>query len=181
MTTAVLLLVAVPLFFYSYHSVHESNPAAATTQTPAKPASQQKKPAAAPQTAVSDPVLRLDLLRASEKIAYSGGSRNIFRVAEVKIQPPKESVRNSPPPVPVNPLPPPPPPINLKFYGFANKPGEPRQVFLSQGDDPSKDLFLAREGDIVNRRYKIVQIKANAVVVQDLLTNNQQTIQITAG
>jgi len=39
---------------------------------------------------------------------------------------------------------PPPPPINLKFFGFANKPGEAKKIFLSQGED----VFIAGEGDM---------------------------------
>jgi hypothetical protein len=57
-----------------------------------------------------------------------------------------------PPPIP------PPPPINLKFFGFANRPGETKKVFLSQGED----IFIAGEGDIVDRRYRVLHISANS-------------------
>ena len=131
-----------------------------------------------------DPSLRTDLLRSSEDVAYSGTGRNIFK-AEPDLPPP--------PPIPVcaqlgGPSgglpwcsgigpnkPPPPPPINLKFFGFASKPGEPKQVFLSQGDD----IFIAKEGDIVDRRYKVVQIKTASVLIEDVLNNNTQEIALT--
>src|SRR5436190_1680073 len=69
------------------------------------------------------------------------------------------------------------PPITLKFFGFANKPGEPKRVFLSQGDD----VFIAAEGDIVDRRYKVLRISPMAVEVEDVLNNNRQSIPLTQG
>jgi hypothetical protein len=64
----------------------------------------------------------------------------------------------------------------LKFFGFASRPGEPKKVFLSEGDE----VFVAKEGDIVDRRYKIVQINNTSVMVEDVLNNNRQPIPLTA-
>ena len=61
--------------------------------------------------------------------------------------------------------PPPPPPIPLKFYGFANSPGEPKKIFLKLGED----VFVAGEGEIVDRRYKVIRISANSVDIQDVV------------
>jgi len=72
---------------------------------------------------------------------------------------------------------PPPPPINLKFFGFANKPGEAKRIFLSQGED----VFIAGEGDIVDRRYRILHITPVSVEVEDVLNNNRQSIPLTQG
>jgi len=69
-------------------------------------------------------------------------------------------------------------PIPLKFYGWASKPGEPRSVFLSSGGG---DVFVAKEGEIVNRRYKIVRIQPNTVEVEDMLTNNHQNLPLSQG
>jgi len=98
-----------------------------------------------------DPTLRYDWLKASEDTKYQGAGRNIFR-AEVEIPKPIVPVHIAAPVVPQGP--PPPPPINLKFFGFANKPGEAKRIFLSQGED----VFIAGEGDIVDRRYRILHI-----------------------
>ena len=76
-----------------------------------------------------------------------------------------------PPPVP------PPPPINLKFFGFANRPGETKKVFLSQGED----VFIAAEGDIVDRRYRVLHISSTAVDVEDVLNNHRQSLPLTQG
>jgi hypothetical protein len=122
-----------------------------------------------------DPTLRLDQLRAAEEVKYEGKGRNIFRAGSA----PPQEVTTAKPPVadntPKGPVVVPPPPINLKFYGFASKPGQPKQVFLSQGED----VFIAAEGDIVNRRYKVLRIGATSVEVEDLQYNHRQTLPLT--
>jgi hypothetical protein len=125
-----------------------------------------------------DPTLRLDLLNTSEGTKYEGKGRNIFRAeAEVIPQPKFPAIRPGPMPPPEATGPPPPPPIPLRFYGFASRPGEPKKIFLSQGDD----VFIAGEGDIVDRRYKILQISPTSVEVEDVLTNNRQSLPLTQG
>ncbi len=127
-----------------------------------------------------DPSLRLDLLKGSEEVAYSGSGNDIFRARPEPTPPP--------PPTPVvhpvqdtvaaAPTPTPHPPINLKFYGFSNNREENlRQVFLSEGDH----LFVVKEGDIVKGRYKIVRVNTNSVEVEDVLGNYRQSIPLTAG
>jgi hypothetical protein len=114
-------------------------------------------------------------LKASEDTKYQGKGRNIFR-AQIDIPRPVRSVVINPtPPPPAGP--PPPPPINLKFFGFASKPGEPKKIFLSQGED----VFIAGEGEMVDRRYKILRISPMSVEVEDVLNNNRQSIPLTQG
>ena len=70
------------------------------------------------------------------------------------------------------------PPIPLKFFGFASKVGEPKKIFLEQGED----VWIAGEGEIVDRRYKVVRISNNAVEIQDVVNSGPpQTIQLTQG
>jgi len=122
-----------------------------------------------------DPSLRYDWLKASEDTKYEGNGRNIFTAQAEIPQPvkgPTEAEKlaaQGPPP------PPPPPPINLKFYGFASKPGEPKKIFLSQGED----VFIASEGEIVDRRYKVLHISPMSVEIEDVLSNNRQMIPLT--
>jgi hypothetical protein len=125
-----------------------------------------------------DPRLRLDLLKYSEDMKYDGNGRNIFEakmeeIPKIVTPPDKKAQLPEPPPLPTGP--PPPPPINLKFFGFANRPGEPKSVFLSQGED----VFIAREGEIVDRRYKLLHIQPNSVEVEDVLNNHRQTLPLT--
>jgi hypothetical protein len=122
-----------------------------------------------------DPTLRLQLLHAVESISYSGSGRNIFvnqpdapPIPEVS-QSPAVIADTGPPPIP------PPPAITLKFFGFASKAGEPKRVFLSEGDD----VFIAAEGDIVNRRYRVIRINPNSVEIEDVLYNHSQSIPLS--
>ena len=134
-----------------------------------------------PRTAAApslDPTLRLDLLKDSEETKYSGSGRNIFAAASEPIPRPKgngttdkKTVVYTPPPTPQ------PPPITLKFFGFASKPGEPKRIFLSQDGD----VFIASEGDIINRRYRVLRITGTAVEIEDVLNNNRQSIPLTQG
>ncbi|MBZ5653480.1 MAG: hypothetical protein LAO18_23720 [Acidobacteriia bacterium] len=126
-----------------------------------------------------DPTLRFDWLKASEDTKYQGTGRNIFQ-AGVEIPEPggtgaTDHAKVEPPQPP--PGPPPPPPINLKFFGFANRVGEPKRIFLSQGED----IFVAAEGDIIDRRYKILHIAPQSVEIEDVLNNNRQNIPLTQG
>jgi hypothetical protein len=126
-----------------------------------------------------DPTLDLDLLNHSEQIKYAGNGRNIFVAGSVaKIEVPKargvtdaQNEIKPPPPIP------PPPPITLKFFGFANRPGETKKVFLVQGED----IFIAAEGDIVDRRYRVLRISPSAVDVEDVINNNRQSLPLTQG
>ena len=125
-----------------------------------------------------DPSLRYDWLKASEDTKYEGNGRNIFRVQAEIPQPVKNAALDQQTAAQqVAQLPPPPPPITLKFYGFASKPGEPKRVFLSQGED----LFIASEGEIVDRRYKVLHISPMSVEIEDVLNNNRQSIPLTQG
>jgi hypothetical protein len=160
-----------------------SAPVAATTTTAPVIHPTTKKPTKGGKAAAEarlDPTLDLTLLASTEQTKYNGNGRNIF-VAGADIPQPIASGRadtkkaaevpQGPPPTP------PPPPITLKFFGFASKPGEPKKIFLSQGED----VFIAAEGDIVNRRYKVVRISPNAVDIEDVLYNNRQSIPLTQG
>ena len=133
-------------------------------------------PAIATTTASLDPELRLKLLESSEGTKYEGAGRNIFVPALEEIpKPVAAGMPGSKLPPPPPPGPPPPPPINLKFFGFASHAGEPKRIFLAQGDE----VFIGAEGDIVDRRYKIVRINPMSVEIEDVLNNNRQTIPLS--
>jgi hypothetical protein len=128
-----------------------------------------------------DPTLDLALLSQSEETKYAGNGRNIFVAGSVAtIETPKHNgTAQLPVQAEIRPVPtiPPPPPILLKFFGFANKPGEPKRVFLSQGED----VFIAGEGEIVDRRYRVLRISPNAVEMEDVINSNRQSIPLTQG
>lgn len=160
-------------------------PAPAAPQTvagiPARPAARRTASGKAVKVSEPrlDPTLDLDLLRQSEQIKYAGTARNIFVAGSMPVahddgstdRRKKEAQTYTPPPIPL------PPPINLKFFGFASKAGEPKKIFLSQGED----IFVASEGDIVDRRYRILHIAPTSVDIEDVLNNNKQSIPLTQG
>lgn len=126
-----------------------------------------------------DPTLRFEWLKSSEDTQYAGNGRNIF-LAQAEIPQPlkngatdqqKLAEQQGPQ------QPPPPPPINLKFYGFASKAGEPKRIFLSQGED----VFIATEGQVIDRRYRVLRISPMSVEIEDMLNNNRQSIPLTQG
>ena len=177
----VLMVLAAFLLVRFLSGAGGASPSTAVAAAPSVPAHggriiahAGKRVAAGPRSL--DPTLRYDWLKESEDTKYEGKGRNIFR-AEVDI--PKPVV------APVKPAvvaqqpqgPPPPPPINLKFFGYSNHPGEAKSIFLEKGED----IFVAREGDIIDRRYRILHIMPNAVEVEDVLNNNRQSIPLTQG
>jgi hypothetical protein len=175
---ALALVFLARMFFFSGSptpSVAASAPNAVSAQTDA---ANQRGAGRGKPTAPLDPTLRTDLLKNSEGTEYRGSGRNIFEAQATPPPPPKPVQPVVQPQAQVGPPPPPaPPPIPLKFFGFANKPGEPRSIFLANGDA----VFIGREGDIVNRRYKILRIQSNQVEIEDVLNNNRQTIPLTQG
>ena len=167
----VLLFAAGALLVYQFTG---DESAQAPGAAPASPAA--KRAASKPRIMAHslDPTLRFDLLKSSEDVTYKGNGRNIFSSAA----PPPEIPAPETPVVPQGPPPPPPPPrIDLKFYGFEGGKSGAKRIFLLKGED----IFLAREGDVVDRRYKILHVGTNSVEVQDVLTNNTQTIYLSAG
>jgi hypothetical protein len=185
-TIIAISLMVLSLIFVAVRFLPDS-PAAAKSPTPAvtpEPTARRnagrrsgpgrKAPTASTESSL-DPTLRYDWLKASEDTKYAGAGRNIFRAQDPVIPKPVAKVQTPAPVIPQGP--PPPPPINLKFFGFANKPGEAKKIFLSQGED----VFIAGEGDIVDRRYKILHITPVSVEVEDVLNNNRQSIPLTQG
>jgi hypothetical protein len=175
----VLMLVAVVLLVHNFMGGGDDSSAPAPAPTPAATAakSKAKKPTHTLLAHSLDPTLRFDLLKSSEDVTYKGNGRNIFSsqapppVQDIP-QPVKNPVvDNTPPP------PPPPPPSGLKFYGFAGPKNGGKKVFLLKGED----IFLAKEGDVVDRRYKIVRVGTTSIEVQDVLTNHTETIPLGAG
>ena len=141
------------------------------------------KPGKKPHVESLDPTLKLDLLASAEQTQYEGNGRNIFvsqpdppkiekPVAPANTDPQSQAEIYHPPTAP------PPTPIPLKFFGFASKVGEPKKIFLSQGED----VWVAGEGEIVNRRYKVLRISPNSVEMQDVVNSGPpQSIPLTQG
>jgi hypothetical protein len=139
----------------------------------------------------ADPTLRLDILAQLAAVRVERVDRSLFdfssnpapEAAKPKVPEPKDVLQapkkmigpEPPPPPPPPPVKPPPPPIPLKFFGNALPVrGGAKRVFCMQGEE----ILTPAEGDVVQRRYKIVRINAASVIVEDLEYKNQQTLPI---
>lgn len=178
---AILLAVAIPLVLYTIYNMSSGGASAAAPATVQPSARPQSRPG--PQMVAQnalDPTLHIELLENSRRVKYEAGGRNIFQMEAEPIPTPiaPAHVENTPLPTPTPT--PPPPPIPLKYFGSENKPNAPRRVFLAEGDAVSGTVFVAKQGDIVDRRYRVVQITNSYVVMEDVLTNSKQQIPLTA-
>jgi hypothetical protein len=191
MIAVVLGVLVVVMFVYEFAPVFSGSSATpvaasqpvATTASASRPAARHgatpgKKGTVQPNL---DPTLQLQLLAASEQTKYAGSGRNIFVSQAEAVVIPKvigqaatdhQEKPWTPPAVPAAPA------IPLKFFGFASQPGEPKKIFLSKGED----VFIAGEGEIVDRRYKVMRISNTSVEVQDLVGSGPpQNIPLTQG
>ncbi|MBZ5591256.1 MAG: hypothetical protein LAP39_03405 [Acidobacteriia bacterium] len=141
-----------------------------------------------------DPKLRLDLLAKVQAVELAPAERNLFQFgaaapvasvsepgriipktpAQVQQQIQEEQARQAaagPPP------PAPPPPITLKYYGYAAQRADGhKRAFFLDGDD----IFVAAEGDLIKKRYKVVRIGVNSVEVEDTEFNYTQMLPLAA-
>jgi hypothetical protein len=158
-------------------------PAASETALPSTTTSRVAAPSASAaqhleSATALDPTLHPERMAMAENTTYTGTSRNIFSKDSLPpvpigaIESPIASARTTGPPAIAGP--PPPPPIDLKFYGFAKQQNGRKLVFLMHGED----VFIAGPGDIVDGRYKVIQINDNSVVIEDLAYTNQQTLPL---
>lgn len=178
-TMGVLLAVLAAVLIYE--SIGSGSSSAAPPASSVQRSAKGSRPGTA--NAVEndlDPTVHLATLEASRRVKYEPG-RNIFEMQAAPMPTPIANIRPPLPQGPPTPTPaPPPPPIPLKFYGFANKPGEAKRIFLAEGDPQNSTVFIAKQGDIVDRRYRVVQIAATSVEIEDVLYNHKQRIPLTA-
>ena len=131
-----------------------------------------------------DPTLRLDLL-AKLQVEPSPTARNLFQFgpapAAAALKGPEPNVLPRPIPVkpaagtPVSLAATPPPSIPLKYYGFTSAPGNsPKTAFFLDGDE----ILVGKEGDLLKRRYRVVRINPNTVVMEDTQSNREQTLHM---
>jgi hypothetical protein len=158
-----------------------------------RPRYRNARPEDRPDPNAIDPTLRLDLLTKVQAANATTGTRNLFqfttaaamaaaRSPEPRIIPTKPvPTAAPPPPTPVVAVTPPPPPINLKYFGYtSSRQGGKKRAFFIDGEE----ILIGTEGDLVKRRYRVVRIGVNSVVVEDTQNNNTQTLTLpeeTAG
>jgi hypothetical protein len=129
--------------------------------------------------------LRLDLLARLKEVQVRPGSRNLFEFSAAPL-PPEPKVIPKPKPQTV-PLPPPPPPvataparpaappIPLKFFGYTTPARQGnRRAFFLDGDQ----ILVGSEGELLKKRYRVVRIGVNSVVMEDVEFQAEQTLPL---
>ena len=148
-----------------------------------------------PNLANIDPKLQLALLAKVQAVEREGGERNLFQfgsappppgpkgelVAGGKINPKtpdqiaKEKELAAAALTPAEPVKQPPPNIPLRYFGYATpKTTGAKRAFFMEGED----IYVAAEGEIIKKRYKLIRIGLTSVTMEDLDTKNQQTLII---
>jgi len=110
-----------------------------------------------------DPTLQIARLRLAQSESYTGAGRNIFRIDPKPVASKSPPAHLQEPTAPV--LQPTRPPIALRFIGFVTMLAMPRKGFFGDGDA----VFVATEGEVIDRRYRILKIEASSVEVEDLI------------
>lgn len=150
------------------------------------PVLHSKRPEDRVDPATVDPTLRLDLLAKVQGAEDSGPMRNLFQFGQAppKALPPEPKVVPKPTAAEAAAAasraapagPPPPPPITLRYYGFSSVPGSSaKTAFFLDGED----ILVAKEGETLKRRYRVVRIGTTSVVMEDTESKRQQTIPLT--
>jgi len=157
-----------------------------------------KKKEDRPDVSAIDPTIRFDLLDRALQVPQAGAERDLFQISKA---PPVKQVAevlkgNEPvihpyipvgPRQPPKPMPPPPPPppaplvVPFKFYGTSavHPDGKRTAYFIIPGSSPETDeIFMADEGDVVKKRYRIVQIAVDKVVVEDIMDKRRAPLNM---
>lgn len=162
---------------------------ASRTDNEFKPSLKRSKPGEGPDPLKLDPTLRTDLLAKVRAAGYEGAERNLFQFGAAKPKPTPQQIEaakkeaataaakaaavgNTAPSKPPEPTA---PPVTMKYYGFANRPGDARKrAFLMDGED----IIVAAEGEVINKRYLVVRIGVNSLVVEDVKFRSRQTLPL---
>lgn len=164
-----------------------------------KPVLKSSRPDQRIDTTNVDPTLQLPLLARLKGVPILGGQRNLFALNSEPTGPrqpdppkiiPKPRVdwtkrpvqgpmeKPPPPPPPAPPVKPAPPPITFKYFGYVGgaKPGAKKAFFLD-----GEEILVGGEGDVLKKRYKVIRVGLNSVVVRDLQFEGDQTLPLEEG
>ena len=197
MIAAAFFVLMIGIMYYEWQDSGSSTPAPAAAVSAPVVAAPVVKGALPPgntagstaktvgtTSAALDPTLHMQSMLVTEAVMYTGSGRNIFaapgEVEETAVIPKVVApVRTNviAPPVNRGPVgPTPPPPIELKFFGMVTSADGHRQAMLLH----QEDVFLASKGDIVQRKYRVIDIGPNSIQVEDMTNNNRQTLPLQA-
>jgi hypothetical protein len=156
-----------------------------------RPSLKPRRPEDRLDPATADPALRLDLLERLRQVKFTGGMRSLFEFSQAPPPPPPKAPEAkilqkvarkfmgplpAPPPAPPAPVfKPQAPPIPLRFFGYVTASrGGSRRAFFLEGEE----IHVAAEGQLVNKRYKVVRIGVNSVTMEDTQFEGRQTLPL---
>lgn len=153
-------------------------------ETPAERDSEASNRSPEPPVAREDvPVVDVKIEQLEDRRAeLTDAERNPFRF-ETRTAPTAPSRGGAAPArdVPVPPSapagPPPPPPISLRFIGLVEAPTQAGRVAIMS--DGRGNVFYGKEGDIIEGRYKVIRIGADAAELSYLDGRGRQTIRLS--
>ena len=138
--------------------------AAPTGQTSNRRAAARNNPASS-EIDPAELKVKLEALQAKRE-DFGDGERNPFRFQPPPAPPPPKLPPVTMPAGPVGPPPPPAPPpippVPLKFMGTVEKPG----LTLAALTDCKGFSYAAREGELIDGRYRLVKIQVESVILE---------------
>lgn len=180
----VLIVVALGVLYTQFGGGAAETPVVASNAlTPPilpAPAPAPKTPAgrAAAGGGLPEPIRLSELEPVAEQ---TSGARNPFGFGAPP-PPPRVNAPPPPPPPPPRPVtpapsgPPPLPPIPVKFLGYVEDPKRPGKVVaLVIGGE----VVIAREGDLVDGRFRLVKVALETIVMSYPDGRGQQTIRLS--
>jgi hypothetical protein len=152
----------------------------------------EAKPSANPP-APTDARIRLDLIEKSENSEEEIGRKNVFQYRQTP-PPPSSAPRNGTSPIVAQPsapeltgvvptrppaaiAPPGPPPIPFKYQGYALDSSLGGQITAFLTDETSRHYNVGI-GEVLMGRYRITQISANSVEVEDTQSSRRQMLPL---
>jgi hypothetical protein len=156
-----------------------------------RPSLKPRRPEDRIEPSTADPALRLDLLARLQQVKFTEGMRSLFEFSQAPPPPPPKAPEAKilpkaarkfmgplPPPPPPPPTPvykPQAPPIPLRFFGYVTAArGGARRAFFLEGEE----IHVAGEGEVVKKRYKVVRIGVNSVIMEDTQFEGRQTLEL---
>jgi len=118
-----------------------------------------------------DPTLHLEALQFAETSKYEESGRNLFETVATAVTPDlirREFKFPESPHIPEAVIP---FSTGLRFFGFSSTANRKR-VFLMKGED----LFIAKEGETIDRRYRVTHVMRDSVEVEDILAGVKERI-----
>jgi hypothetical protein len=159
---AALGVALVALVAYQMWPEPSTTPAAAPSNRTTQPA---RAGTATGEVVAGELNVRIEALEA-KRPDFGESGRNPFRFQPPPAPPPPKPQAPVAPVGPIGPPPPPPPPpippIPLRFMGTVERPG----LLLAALTDCKGFSYAAREGELIDGRYRLVKIGVESVILE---------------